>query len=198
VGFVKEHPSLATGAVEFEVKDAKESCTAWGKEIGGLQAGLTIGEKRAYSHGETVTLALGVRNVGKEAVKFKFIKQYLDENPPTVTGADGKTIPQGKSDVSGLIHVPVEVSLEPGKEIVLESRIHGASGRRYELRPASGGGKPATRDHPLHVGTAKVGLQYEQVFGSTSAGRLELDPTLGKLATGKLKLEVKDGPPEKK
>jgi hypothetical protein len=36
------------------------------------------------------------------------------------------------------------------------------------------------------------------VFGSSSAGRLELDPALGKLATGKLELEVKDWPPEKK
>src|SRR5262249_6648540 len=85
-GFVKELPTLATGAVDFEVKEAKENFTAWGKEIGGLQAGLTIGEKRVYNHGDSVTLALRVRNVGKEAVKFKYIKQYLDENPPTVTG----------------------------------------------------------------------------------------------------------------
>jgi RNA polymerase sigma factor (sigma-70 family) len=193
-GMIQSHPKLTTGTVEFEVKDR----VAWGKEIGGLQAGLTIGEKRVYNHDDSVTLALRIRNVGKEAVKFKYIKQYLDENPPTVTGADGKTIPQGKTEVTGLIHVPVEVNLEPGKEIVLESRIHGASGLRYELRPANGGGKPATRDHPLHVGTGKVSLQYEQVFGSSSAGRLELDPALGKLATGKLELEVKDGPPEKK
>ena len=163
-----------------------------------MQAGLTIGEKRAYSHGETVKVFLKVRNVGKEAVKFKYITQYLDENPPTVTGADGKTIPQGKTDVMGVVHLPVEVNLEPGKEIVLESRIHGASGLRYELRPASGGGKPATRDHALHVGTGKVGLQYEQVFGSTSAGRLEPDPVLEKLGTGKLELEVTPAPPEKK
>ena len=193
-GMIQSHPKLSTGAVELEVKDQ----VAWGKEVGGLQAGLTIGEKRAYSHGETVKVFLKVRNVGKEAVKFKYITQYLDENPPTVTGADGKTIPQGKTDVMGVVHLPVEVNLEPGKEIVLESRIHGASGLRYELRPASGGGKPATRDHALHVGTGKVGLQYEQVFGSTSAGRLEPDPVLEKLGTGKLELEVTPAPPEKK
>jgi RNA polymerase sigma factor (sigma-70 family) len=197
-GLIQSHPMLTTGAVEFEVKDAKEGVTAWGKEVGGLQAGLGIAEKGPYRHGETVALVVRVRNVGKETVKFKYIKQYLDENRPTVTGTDGKTIPQGKAEVTGVIHVPVDVSLEPGKEIVLESRIHGASGLRYELRPADDGGKLATRDHSLHVGIGKVGLQYEQVFGSSSAGRLELDPTLGKLGTGKLELEVKDGPAEKK
>ena len=87
--------------------------------------------------------------------------------------------------------------LTPGKEILLESRIHGASGLRYELRPANGGGEAATQDHPLHVGTGKVSIQYERVFGSSSIGRLEPDPTLEKLGTGKLELEVKDADDKK-
>ena len=39
----------------------KEGFTAWGKEVGGLQAGLGYhpGQKRAYSHGETVRLSFG-------------------------------------------------------------------------------------------------------------------------------------------
>ena len=88
---------LDTGKLELEVKDAKkppekpdqekEPITAWGKEVGGLQAGLGFrpGERRAYHHGETVTLVVRVRNVGKETVKFQYIRQFLDENPPTVT-----------------------------------------------------------------------------------------------------------------
>jgi hypothetical protein len=47
-GLLTTHPELATGSVEFEVKPAKESITAWGKEVGGLQAGLSMAEKRAY------------------------------------------------------------------------------------------------------------------------------------------------------
>jgi len=68
----------------------KEAFTAWGKEINGLQAGVGFraGEKRAYAHGETVTLVVRVRNVGKEAVKFEYVKLYLDETPPTETDAD--------------------------------------------------------------------------------------------------------------
>jgi RNA polymerase sigma factor (sigma-70 family) len=193
-GMVQSHPTLTTGRVEITVQEPapREAAIAWGKEVGGLQAGLELrgGEKRAYRHGETVTLVLRVRNVGKETVKFEYVKQYLDENPPTVTGADGKTIPQGKTDVTGVVHAPVEVSLEPGKEMVLESRIHGADGQQYELRPAGGGGTATTRDHPLFVGTGKVVLQYERVFGNSSIGRINLDPALSKLATGKLALDV--------
>ena len=43
MGFLKDNHTLATGTVEFEVKPA-ESVTAWGKELGGLQAGLTAPE----------------------------------------------------------------------------------------------------------------------------------------------------------
>jgi RNA polymerase sigma factor (sigma-70 family) len=194
---------LATGKLELDVKDEespgtteknppqkqeKEGFTAWGKEVGGLQAGLGLrpAERRAYHHGETITLVVRVRNVGKEAVKFEYLRQFLDENPPTVTDADGKPVPQVGLDLLGF-HFPVEVSLEPGKEIELESRLAGgarlagASGLRYELRP--------------ELGTGKVGFQYERVLGNSSAGSIKLDPTLSKLATGKLELEIKSDPP---
>jgi RNA polymerase sigma factor (sigma-70 family) len=186
---------LGTGKLELEVKagakvrddkakEEKEGFTAWGQEVGGLQAGLGLrpGERRAYHHGETITLVVRVRNVGKEAVKFEYLRQFLDENPPTVTDADGKTVPQVGLDMMGM-HGPVEVSLGPGKEIELESRLAGgprlagASGLRYELRPA--------------LGTGKISFQYERVLGNSSAGSIKLDPTLSKLATGKLELEVR-------
>ncbi len=159
----------------------EEGFTAWGKEVGGLQAGLGIrpGERRAYHHGETITLVVLVRNVGKEAVKFEYVRQFLDENPPVVTDAYGTTAPRAQLAMLGF-HGPVQVSLEPGKEIVLESRLGGASGLRYELRPA--------------LGTGKVTFQYERVLGNSSAGRIKLDPTLSKLGTGKLEIEIK---PEK-
>jgi RNA polymerase sigma factor (sigma-70 family) len=203
-GMVHSHPTLSTGTTEFEVQEpvkpvaaTEEVFTAWGKEVNGLQAGLGFptGQKRAYHHGETVTLVVRVRNVGKEAVKFEYIRQFLDENRPTVTDAGGKTTPQSTTGVTGVIHVPVEVTLEPGKEVVLESRFHGASGWPHELVPARGGGTPKTKDWPLVVGTGKVGLQYERVFGNSSIGRIKLDPALEKLATGMLELEVKPEPP---
>src|SRR5271170_6450409 len=52
------------------IEPEKEGLTAWGNEVGGLQAGLGFSpaEKRAYRHGEKVRLVVRVRNVGKQVV----------------------------------------------------------------------------------------------------------------------------------
>ena len=193
---------LATGKLEFEVKEPEkvlpgnEALTAWGKEVGGLQSGLGLppGAKRVYQHGETVTLFVRVRNLGKEAVTFEYVRQFLDENRPVVTDAGGKAIPQSGTAMLGM-HGPTEVTLKPGKEIVLETRMHGASGSPHALLPESGGVSSA-KVWPLFVGTGKVGLQYERVIGNSSSGRIKLDPALSKLATGKLELEIGKSEPE--
>ncbi len=161
----------------------KDGFTAWGKEAGGLQAGLGVrpGQKRAYHHGETVKLVVRVRNVGKEAVKFQYVRQFLIETPPTVTDADGKPVPQPHAFYEGGEHIPVEVTLAPGKEIELAEL-------NRELRPTSESGN---KRFSILYGTGKVQIQYERVFGNSSSGTITLDPTLSKLATGKLELEIK-------
>jgi RNA polymerase sigma factor (sigma-70 family) len=188
-----DRPPAAGGRVQTpQRKRRKEDRTAWGMQVGGLQAGLAFrpAGRRVYHYGETITLVVRVRNVGKKAVKLQYLEQYLDENPPTVTDADGKAAPQNRIAVLGF-HVPVEVTLEPGKAITLKSHIYGGAGLRYVLRPPSDRAKGSTgRLVPLYVGIGKVGLQYERVFGNTSAGRIQLDPNLSRLATGKLELEV--------
>jgi RNA polymerase sigma factor (sigma-70 family) len=183
--------------------DAKQKNTiAWGKPVGGLQAGLSVRPgRKVYHHGETVTLAVHVRNVGKKAVKLQYIRQFLDENPPTVTDADGNTIQQHATDVMGF-HSPIDVTLEPGKEIELESRFAGGPGQagqpgfRYQLWPTSSRGKVRTEEQPLYMGAGKVNLQYERVLGNSSAGGITLDPVLSNLATGKLEIDVKPAAPE--
>jgi RNA polymerase sigma factor (sigma-70 family) len=155
-------------------KQEKEPFTAWGKEVGGLQAGLGLrsGEQRAYSHGETVNLVVRVRNVGKEKVTFQYVSQFLIEIPPAVTDGKGKLVPAGLRSLFG-VHLPKEVDLAPGKEIELYGEL--------EVRP--------------DFGTGKVSVQYERVFGNSSSGQIKLDPNLSKLATGKLELEIKSEPP---
>lgn len=205
-----DHPNptltkLATGKLELEVKSDSppagrktpkqkqdESLTAWGKEAGGLQAGLSIRphEKRVYRHGEVITLVVRVRNVSKQTVKFEYVRQFLDENLPTVTSADGTTVKQLRLAMLGF-HEPTEVSLEPGKEIELESRLP----LRYELRPTNLGDEPTTKERHLFVGTGKVSFQYDQVFGNSSAGAIKLAPALSNLGTGKVELEIKSDPP---
>ena len=170
---------LATGKLELEVK---EDLTAWGQEVGGLQAGLAFkaGEKRAYTHGEWATLVVRVRNVGKEEVKFQYLRQFFVEQPPTVFNEKGELKQLGRTDAFGE-HIPVEVKLAAGKEIEL-----------YELKFYLGtGSEEGIPKYPYIFGTGKFQVQYEKVFGNSSSGSIKLDPALGKLATGKLELEIK-------
>src|SRR5262249_19977281 len=155
--------------------------TAWGKELGGLQAGLGFraGENRAYHRGETVTLVVRVRNVGDTEVTFQYLNQFFVENPPAVTNNEGKPFPSVGRTAFGE-HIPVVVKLAPGKQIEL-----------YELNLKLRGPSiiPEAVSPDMLVGVSgKVGVQYERVFGNSSSGTIKLDPTLSKLATGKLEL----------
>src|SRR5262249_11793892 len=118
---VAEKPVEPAVKQEKEKEKEKEAFTAWGKEINGLQAGLGFrpGEKRAYSHGETVKLVVRVRNVGKEPVKFEYLKEFFMETPPTAMDSQGKPVPSGLHCVLAFIHLPVEVTVAAGKEIEL-------------------------------------------------------------------------------
>jgi RNA polymerase sigma factor (sigma-70 family) len=206
-GFIKLDPALsklATGKLELEVKDAeklpekqvKEGFTAWGKEAGGLQAGLGFraGERRTYHIGETVALVVRVRNVSKEEdgkpheVKFQYLRNYFMEKPPTVTNGEGKPVPfqYGVFDLAA-VHLPKDVNLAPGKEIELYEL-------KIDLRPASESGKAMIS---TLYGTGKFQIQYERVFGNSSAGQITLDSALSKLGTGKLELEIKPEAPAK-
>jgi len=186
----RDQPPAAEAPVKAPQKQEKEkeAFTAWGQEVGGLQAGFGFrpGQKRDYRHGETVTLVVRVRNVGKKEVEFQYLKEFFKENPPIVTDADGKTLPGYKILYTPLEHVPKEESLAPGKEIELSSE-------QYQLMPANERGKGRTGRFPaLWVGTGKVSVQYNSLFGNTSAGRIKVDPDLLDLATGTLELVVKD------
>jgi RNA polymerase sigma factor (sigma-70 family) len=182
----EDKPAIAEKPVKASPKQEqeqdKEDFTAWGKEAGGLQAGLGYrpGEHRAYHHGETVALVVRVRNVSKEQVKFQYVPQFLMEKLPAVTDGEDKPIHLGGVTRFGF-HKPVEMNLAPGKEIELYEL-------KLELRPASESGKAM---FSTLYGTGKFHIQYERVFGNSSSGTITLDPALSKLATGKLELEIK-------
>jgi hypothetical protein len=80
--------------------------------------------------------------------------------------------------------------LAPGKEIELhELKLDLV--RALVLAP-----EPVNSVGPSWLwASGKVSVQYERVFGNSSAGGIKLDPTLGKLGTGKLELEIKSAPP---
>jgi hypothetical protein len=191
---VQRNLILSTGIVGFRVKvkdaknapEKKEGFTAWGKEVGGVQAGLGYlpGGRRIYRTGETVRLVVRVRNVGKKEAKFSYFNEFFYENPPAVTDDEGKPVPLEGAGLDGLARL-MEVSLAPGKEVKLCEL-------NLELRPASEKGK----ERPVWrlLGTGKFQMRYENVGGGNiGTGRIKFDPVLGKLATGRLELEVTDG-----
>jgi hypothetical protein len=149
--------------------------------------GFRPGEKRVYHHGEAVMLVLRVRNVGKEAVEFKHIYAFFLENPPTITDADGKTVELLKLAADGR-QLPRNTNVAPGKEVELYNWS-------FDLRPQGESGNKGS--FTIH-GTGKFSLQCERVVGPTSGNPNHPNPTLKKLATGKLELEVTDAkkPPQ--
>jgi RNA polymerase sigma factor (sigma-70 family) len=187
------HKKLATGSLPFKVMDpgdpkaAAADEVAWGMEVNGLQAGLSILSGGEYAS-ETSTLVVRVRNVGKETVKFSYL-QPLVEHSFTVTGSDGKPVPQPKilSEIGE--RIPGVVELAPGKEVVLHEF-------KRRFLPAGKGGSDYAWKKPdvLYHGTGKTGIRYDQVFGTPEMGApgWELDPALGKLSTGTLELTVTD------
>lgn len=159
--------------------------TSWGKEAGGLQAGLGFesGHQRAYAPGETVKLIVRVRNVGKEKVSFQYLRHYFIENPPTVMNDLGE--PLAFKDGTTLEPYKVmEAIVEPGKELEL-----------YELSITLAE-KAATEPRgSMLYGEGKFQFRYGRILGNsilTSVG-IKYDPALEALATGKLELEVKKG-----
>jgi hypothetical protein len=170
--------------VDFKVTAAETGgFTAWGKELGGLQSGLghLPGQKRPYRHGETVKLVLRVRNVGKKEVTFSYLQPFI-EHALVLTDGDGKPVPQPDIIPDIGERNPGEVRLRPGEEIDLYELTR-------SLRPAKWLGNDGV---PSIYGAGKFGVQYEQVLGLPKMGSpgWTLDPSLSKLATGKLELEV--------
>jgi hypothetical protein len=143
--------------------------------------GFKPGEQRAFTHGETVTLVVRVRNVGKEAVKFSYLRQFSpNELLPTVTDGEGKPV-SIEALVIDIRPQWSELTLPPGQE----SDLHEL---KLDLRPASESGRKS--DLTLY-GAGKFYFQHERMNGMFSPEQIKIDPKLEKLATGKLELEMK-------
>lgn len=168
----------------------QEPFTAWGKEVNGLQAGLGFkaGEKRGYHHGETATVVLRVRNVGKEAVEFKHIWAFFVENPPVITDAGGKALHLPRLVAEGE-HVPDSPNIASGKTVELYEW-------KLELKTATPRLGRNVRVSTLY-GTGKFSLQCDRIVGPTSANPDDPNPAMNELATGKLELEIQPVAPTK-
>jgi RNA polymerase sigma factor (sigma-70 family) len=175
--------SVAAGTPKLEPAGTnQEPITAWGKEVGGLQAGLGYRprESRVYRPGEAVKLVVRVRNVGKEEVRFQYLRHFFIENPPTVVDDTGKPVALIDGTAKG-IYKPLDVVLAPGMQIAL-----------YELNLTVGAKNIDPRKASTLFGEGNFQLQYKRVLGDSklSSVSIQCDPKFRKLETGTLDLVV--------
>jgi hypothetical protein len=164
---------LGRGAVVEEPAKQDEKATAWGKEVDGLQMGLTA-DTHTVRQGEKFKLTVKLRHVGKADIKVAYVR--LRERPPTVTDAKGR---------EGLVRMPpspryyaaaVERVIKPGETItVYDPEVAVES---VQLLWTDGGWKV---DVPT---TFLLPGKYRIAFG----GMLTSHP---KLTTGAVEFEVK-------
>jgi hypothetical protein len=168
--------AVEPGAIQKPAR--KEAEVAWGKEVDGVQVGIQLGKNRVYQVGETVTLTLRLRNNGKEPVPFRDHAEYFYKNPPHITDADGKAVTIQAMSIFGIIR---ERSVAPGKEVDMIKLV-------LALRPATDREKLAAWSL---YGTGEFQIQYPV---KDVVGEIRLGSPGTTLTTGKLGLEVQEGP----
>jgi RNA polymerase sigma factor (sigma-70 family) len=186
-------------------REEQEGFTAWGKEVrgyfadatsGSLQGGLGFrpGEHRTYHTGETVTLVVRVRNVGKKEVKFLYAPLYFMYSPPVVADAEGKPVALGNGFSPFYSNDVLEkMTLAPGKSVELHTL-------ELNLRPVGDRTNPTTLADALRgklYGPGKFIIQYKNLDGYWTGQYIAVsnDGSLSNLDTGKLELEIKSSPP---
>ena len=169
-GIIQSHPKLKTGTVEFEVKDQ----VAWGKEVGGLQAGL-LTDARTYRPGEKVKLEVKLRNVSNAPVTITF--GILEESAPQLTDSKGGQVHVTMPPIDLFIPIPTERVLKPGElitlykpEVAVETKLLGPVGPEPQV------GTPTIRVEPG---------KYEIAY----SGMVQSHPAL---STGMVEFEVKE------
>jgi RNA polymerase sigma factor (sigma-70 family) len=168
---------LATGQVSLMVKEKASADAAWGKAVGGFQAGVAFrkGQRRPYHLGEVVTLVVWVRNVTDKPLAFDYTDGYMVEAPPRAKDADGKAAKLSEFPILCGIWRPLHATLKAGEEFEVGSL-------RLALE-AAGGPKP---NRPtLFASPGKYRVRYEGLppFDYSDPDKV--------LSTGEIELEVK-------
>jgi RNA polymerase sigma factor (sigma-70 family) len=181
-GMIQSHPKLATGTVEFEVKEPAKPAApikddvAWGKEADGLQAGI-VGPSTVRI-GEKATFTLKLRNVGKAEVSVTYSSpRYCAPEVTTDTSGRVRVYITPYWDFYGLPLPPIKRALKPGETITLYSpEVAVESEDRAKLL-----------GEMLVVGTPTICVAPGK-FKITYGGMIQSHP---KLATPTLELEIK-------
>jgi RNA polymerase sigma factor (sigma-70 family) len=173
---LKDPGSVATGQVSLMVQEKASADAAWGKAVGGLQAGVAFrkGQRRPYRLGEVVRLVVWVRNVSDKPLTFDYTDGYMVEKPPTVKDSEGKPAKLSEFAILAGIWRRLHATLKAGEEFELGSL-------RLALEAADAG--KANRP-TLYALPGKYRINYE---GLPSG----LSDTAKFLSTGQIELEVR-------
>lgn len=178
-----------TGSLELEVKEPEinTAFTAWGAELGGLQAGIGFraDEKRRVFHpGEKVHLVVRVRNVDKQPILFRHLSHYFLQTPPVVKDRREQPVAlKGDALFSGGKPKLVAHEVAPDREMeVAELTI--------ELQPDSA--KESDKTWVLR-GVGKYIVRYEEIEAVIGPGNGNPNLLLGyMLDTGMLEFDVQE------
>ena len=177
-----------TGTLELEVKEpqVETAFTAWGTELGGLQAGVGFraDEKRRVFHpGEKVALVVRVRNIDKQPILFRHLSHYFLQTPPVIQDRQEQSVVvKGDASFSGKPKL-VTHEVGPDREVELAELT-------IELRPDSE--KEAAKPWALR-GVGKYVVRYEEIEAVIGPENGDPDLLLGyRLDTGTLQFEVQE------
>jgi RNA polymerase sigma factor (sigma-70 family) len=180
-GMIQSHPKLATGTVEFEVKEPAKPAApikenvAWGKEVNGLQAGL-LGEATTCRVGETLKFAVKLRNVGKAEVLVTYPHpRYAAPLVTTDKGGHVRVYMTEYWTFYGFPLPPLKRTIKPGETITLYN-----PGVAVESED-----RAKQLEGMLEIGTPTICVapgKYKFVYGGASSPNL---------VTGTLEVEIK-------
>ena len=173
---VKDQGPLATGQVSLMVQEKASADAAWGKAVGGLQAGVAFrkGQRRPYRLGEVVTLVVWVRNVSDKPLGFDYTDGYMVERPPTVKDSEAKPAKLSVFPILAGLWRRLHATLKAGEEIEM-----GSLQLALEAADAGKANRPT-----LYASPGKYRVSYD---GLPSG----LSDTAKFLSTGQIDLEVR-------
>ena len=159
----------------------KEPLTVWGKEVGGLQAGLSISNASDVHIGGKATVVLKLRNVSNDPITTSAWPLWLIK--PTIVDGAGKQVRTTSPSSPGFDLSTTDITLKPGQTVVVATNsifvvdAEAKGGVRHE-------GVADQFTIHVHPGRHRIDLK----------GFLEGRPTV---ATGTVEFEVKADKQEK-
>ena len=121
----------------------KEAATAWGKEIGGLQVGLSIRNRRTIHIGGRAEAAVHLRNVGTETITVSAWPFWV--SGPRVVDPRGNPVRTTSPPTPAFEIIPARLTVKPGQAVLVAKNEH-----LRRRRPGQGRALPGRRRGSVH------------------------------------------------